>query len=243
MTSEKKPSISVFFPAYNDAGTISSLVIQAKQTLAEIADDYEIIVVNDGSKDDTAEIIDFLAAEYPEVRAVHHQKNKGYGGALRTGFANATKDLVFYTDGDAQYDVKELRLLYEAFSNEVDLVNGWKIKRHDPWFRIVIGYIYQYIIKFSFGLKLRDVDCDFRLMRRSIFDTVQLESNTGVICVELMKKVQDAGFSLSEVPVHHYHRLYGKSQFFNYRRLWRVGFALMRLWWKLVVRREHRKGG
>jgi glycosyltransferase involved in cell wall biosynthesis len=243
MTSEKKPSISVFFPAYNDAGTISSLVIQAKQTLAEIADDYEIIVVNDGSKDDTAEIIDFLAAEYPEVRAVHHQKNKGYGGALRTGFASATKDLVFYTDGDAQYDVKELRLLYEAFSNEVDLVNGWKIKRHDPWFRIVIGYIYQYIIKFSFGLKLRDVDCDFRLMRRSIFDTVQLESNTGVICVELMKKVQDAGFSLSEVPVHHYHRLYGKSQFFNYRRLWRVGFALMRLWWKLVVRREHRKGG
>jgi glycosyltransferase involved in cell wall biosynthesis len=243
MTSEKKPSISVFFPAYNDAGTISSLVIQAKQTLAEIADDYEIIVVNDGSKDDTAEIIDFLAAEFPEVRAVHHQKNKGYGGALRTGFASATKDLVFYTDGDAQYDVKELRLLYEAFSNEVDLVNGWKIKRHDPWFRIVIGYIYQYIIKFSFGLKLRDVDCDFRLMRRSIFDTVQLESNTGVICVELMKKVQDAGFSLSEVPVHHYHRLYGKSQFFNYRRLWRVGFALMRLWWKLVVRREHRKGG
>jgi len=241
MSSNKKPSISVFFPAYNDAGTISSLVIQAKQTLAEIADDYEIIVVNDGSKDDTAEIIDFLAAEFPEVRAVHHQKNRGYGGALRSGFTNATKDLVFYTDGDAQYDVRELRLLYEAFSDDVDLVNGWKIKRHDPWFRIVIGYTYQYLIKYTFGLKLRDVDCDFRLMRRDIFDKVELESNTGVICVEMMKKIQDAEFSLSEVPVHHYHRLYGKSQFFNYRRLWRVGIALMRLWWKLVVRREHRK--
>jgi glycosyltransferase involved in cell wall biosynthesis len=143
MSPENKPSVSVFFPAYNDAGTISSLVIQAKQTLAEIVDDYEIIVVNDGSKDDTAEIIDFLAAEYPEVRAVHHQKNRGYGGALRTGFASATKDLVFYTDGDAQYDVRELKLLYEAFRNDLDLVNGWKLKRHDPWFRIVIGLVYQ----------------------------------------------------------------------------------------------------
>jgi glycosyltransferase involved in cell wall biosynthesis len=241
MSPEKKPSISVFFPAYNDAGTISSLVIQAKQTLAEIADDYEIIVVNDGSKDDTAQIIDFLAAEYPEVRAVHHQKNRGYGGALRTGFASASKELVFYTDGDAQYDVRELKLLYEAFSDEVDLVNGWKLKRHDPWFRIVIGLIYQYLIKYTFGLKLRDVDCDFRLMRRSIFDQVHLESNSGVICVEMMKKIQDAGFSLTEVPVHHYHRLYGKSQFFNYRRLLNVGIALIRLWWKLVIRREHMK--
>ena len=241
MSPEKKPSISVFFPAYNDAGTISSLVIQAKQTLAEIADDYEIIVVNDGSQDDTAQIIDFLAAEYPEVRAVHHPKNRGYGGALRTGFASATKDLVFYTDGDAQYDVRELRLLYEAFNDDLDLVNGWKLKRHDPWFRIVIGLIYQYLIKYTFRLKLRDVDCDFRLMRRSIFEQVELTSNSGVICVEMMKKIQDAGFSLGEVPVHHYHRLYGKSQFFNYRRLFSVGISLIALWWKLVIRKEHLK--
>jgi hypothetical protein len=148
---------------------------------------------------------------------------------------------VFYTDGDAQYDVKELRLLYEAFSDQVDLVNGWKRKRHDPWFRIVIGKIYQYLIKYSFRLQLKDVDCDFRLMRRAIFDQVTLESNSGVICVEMMKKIQDAGFRLTEVPVSHYHRLYGHSQFFNWRRLLRVARDLSILWVRLMVLGEHRR--
>lgn len=236
---DRKYSISVFFPAYNDEGTIASLVLAALQTLEELTDDYEVIIVNDGSQDNTARIIDQLARDYPHVRAVHHPQNRGYGGALRTGFASATKDLIFYTDGDAQYDPRELKLLYENFDENVDLINGWKLKRRDPVIRIVLGKIYQYLVKYTFGLKLRDVDCDFRLMRRSIFDTVQLESDSGVICVELMKKVQDANFRLREVPVSHYHRLYGTSQFFNYRRLWRVGVGLIRLWWKLVIRREH----
>lgn len=231
-----KPSISVFFPAYNDSGTIGSLVLLSLKVLPELTDDYEIIVVNDGSKDDTAVIIDDLAAQYPQqVRAVHHPQNKGYGGALRTGFASATKDLVFYTDGDAQYDVKELKILYDTFSDQVDLVNGWKLKRHDPWFRIVIGKIYQYLIKYAFGLQLKDVDCDFRLMRRSIFDVVTLESNSGVICVEMMKKIQNAGFRLTEVPVSHHHRLYGRSQFFNWRRLLRVARDLSVLWVRLML--------
>lgn len=228
-------SISVFFPAYNDEGTIASLVLAALETLEELTDDYEVIVVNDGSQDNTARILNRLEKSYPQVRAVHHPQNRGYGGALRTGFASATKDLIFYTDGDAQYDPRELKLLYEQFDETVDLVNGWKLKRHDPVIRIILGKIYQYLIKYTFGLKLRDVDCDFRLMRRSIFDVVHLESNSGVICVELMKKVQNAGFRLREVPVSHYHRLHGRSQFFNYQRLWKVVKGLILLWWKLVV--------
>lgn len=228
-------SISVFFPAYNDEGTIASLVLAALETLEELTDDYEVIVVNDGSQDNTARILNRLEKSYPQVRAVHHPQNRGYGGALRTGFASATKDLVFYTDGDAQYDPRELKLLYAQFDENVDLVNGWKLKRHDPVVRIVLGKIYQYLIKYTFGLKLRDVDCDFRLMRRSIFEVVHLESNSGVICVELMKKVQNAGFRLREVPVSHYHRLHGRSQFFNYQRLWKVVKGLILLWWKLVV--------
>ena len=106
--------------------------------------------------------------------------------------------------------------------DDVDFINGWKIERNDPLHRIIIGRIYQYIIKFTFGLKLRDVDCDFRLMRREIFNKVILTANSGVICVELMKKVQDNGFRLAETPVHHFNRAYGKSQFFNFRRLVQV---------------------
>ena len=168
-------------------------------------------------------IADELARTYPEVRVVHHQRNRGYGGALRSGFAAATRELVFYTDGDAQYDPAEMALLWEAFDDGVDLVNGYKISRSDPLHRIVIGRIYHHTVKLLFGLRVRDVDCDFRLMRRSIFDRVTLEKNSGVICLEMMKKIQDAGFRIAEVPVHHYHRAYGRSQFFNFRRLVRHG--------------------
>jgi glycosyltransferase involved in cell wall biosynthesis len=228
-------SISVFFPAYNDGGTIASMVLSALLTLRELTDDYEIIVVNDGSVDYTPEILNELAAVYDHVRIIHHEKNKGYGGALRTGFANATKELIFYTDGDAQYDARELKLLCPALVEGVDMVNGYKISRSDPWYRAVIGRTYHWIAKLAFGLRLRDVDCDFRLMRREIFDTVRLESDSGVICVEMMKKIQDAGFVVAEVPVHHYHRVYGRSQFFNFNRTFRVGLDLMRLWVELVL--------
>jgi hypothetical protein len=121
----------------------------------------------------------------------------------------------------------------------VDIVNGWKIDRGDPLHRIIIGRVYHHVVRFLFGFKLRDVDCDFRLMRRSIFNTIELESDSGTICLELVKKIQDAGFRFAEAPVHHYHRTYGKSQFFNFPRLWRTGIQLIHLWWKLVVRREH----
>ncbi len=236
------PGLSVFFPAYNDSGTIASLVINALHAARELTADFEIIIVNDGSADSTAEVADELARTYPEVRVVHHPRNRGYGGALRSGFEAATRELVFYTDGDAQYDPKEMAVLWGALDDGVDLVNGYKISRSDPLHRIVIGRIYHHTVRLLFGLKVRDVDCDFRLMRRSIFETVRLEKNSGVICLEMMKKVQDAGFRISEVPVHHYHRAYGRSQFFNFRRLVRTAIDVAKLWYVLVVRREHLRG-
>lgn len=235
----KPASLSVFFPAYNDSGTIASMVIRAVQTARELTPDYEVIIVNDGSADATAEIAEELAHTYPHVRVVHHSKNRGYGGALQTGFRSATKALIFYTDGDAQYDPGELRALWASLSPEADMVNGYKISRSDPLHRIVIGRIYHYVVSLLFGLRVRDVDCDFRLMRRAIFERISLQKSSGVICLEMMKKITDARFRIVEVPVHHYHRAYGQSQFFNFRRLLRTGIDVFRLWYELVVRRQH----
>jgi len=232
--------LSIFFPAYNDSGTIASLVITALRTARTLTPDHEVIVVNDGSKDGTADILEELAGLYPQIRVIHHESNRGYGGALRTGFATATRELVFYTDGDAQYDPAEMAALWRRFDDTVDLVNGYKISRSDPLHRIVIGRVYHHTVKLLFGLTVRDVDCDFRMMRRSIFEKVRLEKNSGVICLEMMKKITDAGFRIAEVPVHHYHRAYGKSQFFNFGRLYRTAIDVMKLWYALVVKAEHK---
>jgi glycosyltransferase involved in cell wall biosynthesis len=233
-----KPSISVFFPAYNDAGTIASLVMLADRTLRGLSDDYEVIVVNDGSADHTAQVLSELEAVYPRLRVVNHPVNRGYGSALRTGFASASKDLIFYTDGDAQYDVRELEKLVTLMTDDVDIVNGYKISRSDPLHRIVIGSIYCWAIKLAFGIKIKDVDCDFRLVRRAGFNRVRLSSTSGTICVEMIKSLQDAGLRFAESPVHHYHRAYGKSQFFNFRRLFKTLTDLSRLWWRLVIKRQ-----
>lgn len=237
----RPPGLSVFFPAYNDCGTIASMVIRAVQAASALTPDYEVIIVNDGSGDATAQIADELARTYPNVRVVHHAKNCGYGGALQTGFRSATKDLIFYTDGDAQYDPGELSELWSRMTPDADLVNGYKISRSDPLHRIVVGRIYHHVVSTLFGLTVRDVDCDFRLMRRSIFERIQLEKTSGVICLEMMKKIHDAGFRIVEVPVHHYHRAFGKSQFFNGRRIVKTAIDVMRLWFALVVRQQHRR--
>ena len=235
----RPPGLSVFFPAFNDSGTIASMVIRAVQAASELTPDFEVIVVNDGSADATAQIADELARTYPNVRVVHHAKNRGYGAALQTGFRAAAKELIFYTDGDAQYDPAELALLWDNMTGDADLVNGYKISRADPLHRIILGRLYHHIVALLFGLRVRDVDCDFRLMRRPIFERINLEKTSGVICLEMMKKIQDAGFHIVEVPVHHYHRAFGKSQFFNVPRILKTGVDVMRLWYALVVRRQH----
>ncbi len=234
----KPPGLSVFFPAYNDSGTIASMVIRAVKAASDLTPDYEVIVENDGSADATAEIADELARAYPRVRVVHHPQNRGYGGALQTGFRSATKEFIFYTDGDAQYDPGELGVLWARMAPDADLVNGYKISRSDPLHRIIIGRVYHHIVSLLFGLTVRDVDCDFRLMRRAIFDRITLEKTSGVICLEMMKKIHDGGFRIAEVPVHHYHRAFGKSQFFNFRRIAKTGIDVMRLWVTLVIRQR-----
>jgi glycosyltransferase involved in cell wall biosynthesis len=231
----RAPGLTMFFPAYNDAGTIGSLVIQAQEAIRQLTPDFEIIVVNDGSRDQTGQIAEELARTYPHVRVIHHIGNRGYGGALRSGFAAATKELIAYTDGDAQYDPSEIAALWARLRDDSDMVTGYKISRSDPLHRIIIGRVYHYTVKMLFALRVRDVDCDFRLMRREVFDRVKLERDSGVICLELMRKVQDAGFRVVEVPVHHYHRTHGRSQFFNFRRIFRTGIDVLKLWIELVV--------
>lgn len=231
-------SLSVFFPCYNDGGTIGSLVAEADVVAGEYTDEYEILVVDDGSTDNSLELLEQLRKVYSHLRVIRHDKNRGYGAALRSGFAHATKDLVFYTDGDGQYDVFELRKLLQVMQEGVDVVNGYKIARSDPFHRVVIGKLYLRIMRLLFNFHVRDVDCDFRLMRRRIFEAVTLEHTSGVVCLELVKKIELAGYRFVDFPVHHYHRLHGRSQFFNVPRLVVTAINVWKLWWELMVRRQ-----
>lgn len=232
----RRESISAFFPAYNDGKTIGGLVRKTLELLPRLTDDYEVIVINDGSADETGEVLAGLAAEFPDhVRIVTHERNRGYGGALRSGFAAATKDLVFYTDGDGQYDPAELELLYKKMGPSVGFVNGYKKSRQDPWHRIAIGWLYNRFARFIFGIQLRDIDCDFRLIRRGLLEDVALKSTSGTICVELVKKLEMCPYLVEEVGVSHYPRLHGRSQFFRVQALANTFFQLVRLWVSLVV--------
>ena len=224
--------ISVFFPAFNDEGSIGSLVEDALAVLPALADDYEVIVVNDGSSDRTAEVLEEIARREPRLRVVHHGVNRGYGAALRTGFASATKELVFYTDGDGQYDVKELARLRPLLVPGVDIVNGYKIQRADRWRRKAIGAAYNRLTRLLFSIPIRDVDCDFRLMRRRAFEGIELISSSGSICVEMVHKLHRAGRTFAELPVRHYPRAHGRSQFFTLRRVGRTALELFGLWLK-----------
>lgn len=232
-------SISAVFPAYNDAGTIASMVAAADIALRQVTREYEIVVVNDGSSDYTAVILQEISARYPQLRVITHSSNQGYGAALRTGFSTAVKDWVFYTDGDSQYNPLELVDLVDALHEGVDVVNGYKLSRNDSWMRILIGRAYHYLVKILFSVRIRDVDCDFRLIPRLILNEIELKSVSGAICLELVKKIQDAGYVFAEIPVNHYSRKYGVSQFFVPWRILRTFRQLANLYWLLVVRKEH----
>ncbi len=231
MTSQPPESVSVFFPAYNDAPSLPSLLEKTFHVLRESVTDFEIIVVNDGSFDNTAEVLEVLRLKYsPYLRIVTHEQNRGYGGALRSGFAAAKKDLVFYTDGDGQYDPSELPKLLARMTPETGLVNGYKLERNDPAHRIWIGNAYNAFARFLFQVRIRDIDCDYRLIRRSLLEQIHLTATSGTICVELVRKLELLPFEVVEVGVHHYPRLHGSSQFFRIRSLATTFTQLLRLW-------------
>lgn len=236
--------VTVFFPAYNDAPTIADLVRGACRVLSPLACDYEVVVINDGSRDGTASVLDALEAEIgPRLRVVTHPFNRGYGAALRSGFAAARYPWVFYTDGDGQYDVSELRDVLELAGDGVGLVNGYKLRRHDPVHRIWIGHVYNQAVRRLFGIRLRDIDCDFRLIRRRIVSPQRLTADGGTICIQIAMLAESSGLSTIEAPVHHYPRLHGHSQFFRIAPLWNTLRELTSLYFGRVVRPRFRRLG
>jgi glycosyltransferase involved in cell wall biosynthesis len=231
--------LSVFFPAYNDAPSLPALIEATFATVPQVTGDFEVIVVNDGSQDDTDQVLLRLCARYgPRLRVVRHAVNQGYGGAVRSGLQAAKKDWVFYTDGDGQYDVTELPRLVEALRPGVGLVNGYKTSRSDVFYRIWIGKTYLWTVRRLFRLKTRDVDCDFRLIRRSLLQGLTLESTSGTICVELVRRLQDTGCAIIEVPVRHLPRLHGRSQFFRPMNLVKSVWQLAGLYVRLLGQRK-----
>ena len=235
----KLSSVSVFYPCYNDAGTIGKMVDDAFEILPSIASDYEVIVINDASTDNSRQILTELENRYPSpiFRVIDHSTNRDYGGALQSGFSNCKKDFVFYTDGDAQYDVKEIVKLIPLMKDGIGLVTGHKSERNDAWYRWLIGILYRKIVRICFSLSVTDVDCDFRLIRRSVLHNVQLETTSGAICIELLKKIQISDFRIIQVTVSHFSRTYGESQCFKPAKIWKMLKAIPVLWWKLVFLR------
>lgn len=236
MTPKKGPGISVFFPCYNDEKSIGRLVEDAFLVLRKLTDDYEVIIVDDASKDRSREVLERLAKKYTGLQLVFHEQNQGYGGALRSGFKNASKELVFYTDGDGQYDIRELPLLFSLMTEDVNFVNGIKMTRRDPTYRVFVGNFYSLLARWLFWLPVYDVDCDFRLMRRELLKKLKLNGSSGSICVELVKKSQRAGGKFRQVSVHHYERQFGRSQFFRPERLLSTFFEILGLWFELMIK-------
>jgi glycosyltransferase involved in cell wall biosynthesis len=233
-----RPSISAFFPCYNDERSIAALVREADTQLRCATSDYEIIVVNDGSSDGSAAVLADIAREIPRLKVVTHPVNRGYGGALRSGFAAATKDVVFYTDGDGQYDVKELPIMLALLVDDTDFVNGMKMSRSDPAYRVFVGNLHKFVTRWAFWLPVDDVDCDFRLIRRWVLDRIELRSNSGSICVELVKRAQRAGARFRQVSVRHYSRQFGSSQFFRPGRILRTYADIAGMWFVLMLLRR-----
>jgi len=228
-------SVSIFFPCYNDATTIGGLVERAAATLDELGVDGEIIVVNDGSSDDSGSVLAAASAAEPRLRTVTHERNRGYGGALQSGFSAATCDWVFYTDGDGQYDPTELTNLVDRVRDDVDVVQGYKLSRGDNFARRLIGRAYHHAVSRLFGLRVRDTDCDFRLIRRVALDRIELTETNGAICVELVRQLEVSGARFVEVGVHHYPRASGRSTFFKPSNVARTLRDLVRLWIRLVA--------
>jgi glycosyltransferase involved in cell wall biosynthesis len=228
LVSDSRISLSVFFPCHNEAGSIASLTHQALEVLEEISDDYEVIIVNDGSTDATAQIADRLAQENRQVKVVHHPINRGYGGALQSGFRAAGKQWVFYTDGDGQFDIKELPPLLEL-TDKYDIITCYRLNRRDNLIRKMNAWAWEKLMNFVFDLKLRDIDCAFKLYRREIFDRIEMRSEGALIDAEILARAKQAGFTMTQRGVHHYPRTSGTQSGASLKVIFRAFRELFKL--------------
>ncbi len=234
---DRLPSISAFFPAYNEEGNVTAMVERFTAVLPQLADDYEIIVVNDGSRDRTAEIADGLAAADPHVRVVHHGQNRGYGGALKSGFDASQKAYVFFTDGDGQFDVAEIANLLPHIP-EYDVVIGYRIDRAEGGLRRLNAGAWNFLVRQLFGIPSRDVDCAFKLFDRRVFDVVHPEAEGAMISTEILARTVRAGFKITEVGVHHYVRRHGTPTGANPLVIARAFYELFRLYRRITGERR-----
>jgi glycosyltransferase involved in cell wall biosynthesis len=228
------PALSLFFPAHNEAENIEPLVREALGALSAMADQFEIIAVDDGSRDGTAEIADRLAAEHLSVRVVHHPTNRGYGAALRSGLAASRYPLVAFLDGDRQFRVADIvRLLERAQKPDApDVVVGYRLKRADPTIRLVYARAYRLALRIFFGLKVRDPDCACKLFRREALEGIRLESGGAFLSAELLIKLQQRGRRIAETGVPHYPRTAGSASGANPK----VVLRAVRDFWRLRLR-------
>jgi len=202
------PSLSIFFPCYNEEGNVERVTRAAVETAKDLANEFEIIIVNDGSGDRTGEIADRLAKEIPQVRAAHNNPNLGYGGAVARGLTEARMEWIFFTDGDGQFDIGELPKLI-GLLDRCDFAVGYRIKRADPFIRSLNAWCWGTLVRSLFGIKVRDIDCAFKLLPKSLIDAVTLQSEGALISTELLAKAHYRGLRIAEVGVNHYPRTAG----------------------------------
>jgi glycosyltransferase involved in cell wall biosynthesis len=236
-----RPRLTFFFPAYNEEENVAETVRRAIDEIGPLVDDsLEVLAVDDGSTDRTAELADALAAADPRVR-VHHQANRGYGGALRAGFANATGELICFSDGDLQFDLREMARLLERLADHrkpVDVVIGHRIKRRDPPHRIFIAKTYNAIVSVLFGLRVRDIDCAMKLFRSEVFDGLRLETDSPFLSAELLIKLRARGERIAQVGVNHYPRAAGTNTGASFRKILRTFRDIGKLRWALWTNRR-----
>ncbi len=203
-------SLSVFFPCYNESANVVNVTDKALTVLKGLGIDFEIIIVNDGSSDNTAAVADKLVLNDEHIKVVHHDKNRGYGAALQSGFGAASKEFVFYTDGDGQFDIAEMPLLLPLM-NDCDIVSCYRIKRQDNLLRKINAFCWGTLVCCLFRMKLRDIDCAFKLFRRKIFDDIKMQSTGALIDTEILARAKRKGYRIIQKGVHHYPRTAGEQ--------------------------------
>jgi len=221
-------SISVFFPCYNEQDNITRVVEQALTVLEKLKADFEVIIVNDGSSDSTGQIADELAGQKDRVKVVHHRTNLGYGAALQSGFKAATKELVFYTDGDGQFDINEMPPLLRLME-QYDIVSCYRLNRQDNLIRKINGWCWTKLVCLLFGMKIRDIDCAFKLYKREIFDNIKVVSTGALIDAEILARAVRKGYRVTQQGIHHYPRTAGAQTGANLRVILRAFKELLRL--------------